>query len=133
NTLYTISNGGSLWKTILGSGSWTLLNQGFRFDQRNMQAFIKSGGGTRILAAIGQNMMYSDNEGATFTPVAGISFPVAWGGNYVAKIIRLRDAGNTVYCLTRLWSAVPWGPRFWLYRSTDQGQSFTKIHEFTIG
>ena len=133
NILYTISNGGSLWRSILGSGSWALLNQGYRLEQRTIQAFTKTGGGTRILAAAGTTLMYSDNEGSTFTAATGISFPVAWGGNFVAKIIRLADGSNTIYCLTRPWSASPWGPRYWLYRSTNQGQSFTKIYEFSTG
>lgn len=133
NKLYTISNGGSLWSSVLGSGAWQLLNQEYRFDQRTVSAFKKISGGVRMVAAVGEQVMYSDDEGATFVPSTGIQFPVGWGGNYVAKFVHLNNGTNTLYCLTRPWSNSPWGPRYWLYQSTDEGASFAKIYEFSAG
>ena len=133
NTIFTISNGGSLWSSVLGAGVWTLLNQDLKFDAGIIKAFTKTGGGTRELVSTNQNIYYSDNNGQSFSPSSGISFPVAWGGNYIASLIRLDDGNNTIYCVTRPWSAAPWGPRFWLYRSVNQGQNFNKIFEFTFG
>ena len=133
NTIYTIGNGGSLWSSVLGSGSWVLRNQAYRFGQSAVKAFTKTTGGERILAAINLNVFYSDDNGQTFSPSAGINFPVGWGGNYIAGLYRLNDGSNTIYCLTRPWSSSPWGPAFWLYRSTDQGQTFSLIQQFATG
>ncbi len=126
NTLYTISNGGTLWKSTLGSGNWAIQNQGTRFDVRLLKAFTKIAGGTRIITFANQTLQYSDDDGATFTS-SNINFPVAWGGNYIANMVRLNDGSNTIYCLAYLWDPTPWNPRYWLFRSTDEGQSFTRL------
>jgi Secretion system C-terminal sorting domain len=133
NTIYTISNGGSLWSSVLGSGSWTLRNQAYKLGQRAIKAFTKNAGGERVLVTANLNVYYSDDNGQTLSPSTGINFPVAWGGNYIAGLYRLNDGSNTIYCLTRPWSSSPWGPAFWLYRSIDQGQTFNLIQQFTTG
>jgi len=133
NTIFTISNGGSVWSSILGSGSWTLHNQITQFEQRAIKVFTKTAGGQRLLLASGTNVYYSDDNGQTVSNATGIVFPVAWGGNYVAGFYRLNDGSNTIYCLTRPWSNSPWAPRFRLYRSTDQGQSYSQVYQFDTG
>jgi hypothetical protein len=133
NTIYTISNGGSLWSSELGSSSWTLRNQAYRFGQTALRAFTKIGGGERVLVSTNLNVYYSDDKGQTISPASGINFPVGWGGNNIVGLYRLNDVSNTIYCLTRPWSNSPWGPALWLYRSTDQGQTFSLIYQFTTG
>lgn len=133
NMLYNISNGGSIWTSVLGSGLWTIRNQSKKFEPRTIKAFTKTGGGVRILVASGEAVFYSDDNGITLTASTGFSFPVAWAGNHISQFIQLNDAGKTIYCLTRPWSASPWGPRYWLYRSTNQGVSYSKIFEFESG
>ncbi|MBL0358574.1 MAG: hypothetical protein IPP72_17690 [Chitinophagaceae bacterium] len=113
-------------------GNWQVLNQDKTFNAEIIKV-ISSEGGDRIIASADNNMQYSDDNGASFTPAAGISFPVEWGGNYIAGIEVLNDASNTIYCLTRPWDPTPWAPRFWLYRSTDRGQTYTKIYSFDFG
>jgi hypothetical protein len=133
NKLYTVSNGGTLWSSVLGSGAWSVLNQSLRFDGRITKAFDKISGGTRILVSYNNNIYYSDDNGTTMTASTGISFPVPWGGNYISQLVRLNDGSNTVYCLARLWSSSPWAPRYWLYRSTNEGQTFSFVYQFAMG
>jgi hypothetical protein len=133
NKLYTVSNGGTLWSSVLGSGSWTVLNQSIRFDGKIVKAFDKISGGMRILTSYNNNIYYSDDNGTTMTASTGITFPVAWGGNYISQLVRLNDGSNTVYCLTRPWSSSPWAARYWLYRSTDEGQTFSFVYQFAQG
>lgn len=130
DNLYCISDGGTLWRSPRTSPNWTILNQQFRFSPRLINVMPKNGGGTKILTSADRNVYYSDNEGTNFTPATGISFPIGWGGNYVADIITLNDAQKTVYCLTRPWDPVPFAPRFWLYRSVDTGKTFSRIKVF---
>jgi Secretion system C-terminal sorting domain len=133
NTIYTVSNGGSLWSSTLGTGVWNLINKTYQFDPRSIKSFTKNGGGTRILISSGSNVFYSDDNGQTLTPSTGIIFPYNWGGNYVAGFYKLNDAQNTIYCLVRLYSDVPFAPRFRLYISTNQGISYSQINQFDVG
>lgn len=133
NTLYTIGNGGSLWTSVLGSGVWTLRNQLYQFEPRTVKAFTKTSGGERVLLGTNLNIYYSDDNGQSVTPSSGISFPVAWGGNYIAGLYRVNDGANSIYCLTRCWSSSPWASRFRLYRSTNDGVSFTQVYQFDTG
>jgi hypothetical protein len=133
NNIYTITDGGSLWRGSLAGNNWTLLNDDIQFQTLALKVFTKIAGGRRILLNAGERVYWSDDEGATLTQ-SSLSFPVAWGGNYVAKMIVLNDAGKTIYLLTHNWDNVlGWGPRHYLWRSTDQGQTFTRIHIFTTG
>ncbi len=133
NNLYVVSDGGTLWKKNLSSGSWLPLNKDVRYKPNILQVVPKASGGNRILTALNNQIVYSDDEGGTFTPATGIAFPVAWGGNTINNLIAVNDAAQTIYCLTRPWDPAPWQPRYWLYRSTDGGQSFTKIYTFSFG
>ncbi len=133
NKLYLVSDGGTLWQGDPDAGNWIVLNQTKKFRSDIIDVFPNGSGGQRIMVAENEAVWYSDNNGASFTQSTGISFPVGWGGNYVAAIIALNDASNTIYCLTRPWDPTPWAPRFWLYRSTNRGASFSQIYTFGFG
>lgn len=129
--LYSISSGGTLWMTNTDGSNWTVLNQDYEFTPQSssLKVFLKPSGGTRIITSANNIPMYSDDNGATFTN-AGISFPIAWGGNHITSFLVLNDAAKSVYCLAYGWNDNPWGPRMFLYRSTDQGATFTRIYTF---
>jgi hypothetical protein len=131
NTLYGLSDAGTLWKTTPPSGTWTLLNDDYQLASKVLAITSISGGGTRILMAQDTSIVYSDNNGATLQKATGISFPVAWGGNKINKIIVVNDAAHSVYALVQGWNSSPWAARVWLYRSTDNGQSFSQIYNFS--
>ena len=44
NTIYTISNGGSIWSSVLGSGTLILRSQSLIFEPRAIKAFTKTAG-----------------------------------------------------------------------------------------
>ncbi|MDQ6843831.1 MAG: T9SS type A sorting domain-containing protein, partial [Bacteroidota bacterium] len=130
NKLYSISAGGTLWMGAMDGSNWTVLNQDFQFSQSALKVFDKTSGGSRILTAAYNIPKYSDDNGSTFQDAAGIDFPIPWGGNHLSSYILLNDAANTVYCLAYVWDPAPWAPRTWLYRSTDQGATYTHIYTF---
>ncbi|MDX1956739.1 MAG: hypothetical protein SFU20_14505, partial [Chitinophagaceae bacterium] len=133
DNLYVVSDGGSLWKRPLSSGTWTLQNNVFRFRNSIINLVHKPDNSERILLVSDGRVYYTDNEGATMVASAGFNFPVSWGGNQVVAIASVNDASKSIYCLARVWDNVPWQPRYWVYRSTDLGLSFTKIHSFSHG
>jgi hypothetical protein len=131
NQMYSISAGGSLWRgNLTGTTNWTPLNNSLKFDARFIK-IVPQAGGRRIFAGLNSNLYYSDNEGVTFSPSNGITYPVAWGGNFVKDLVVLNDATKTMYALVQAWNESPWAGRLHLYRSVDGGLSFAKIRTFT--
>jgi hypothetical protein len=128
--VYSISAGGSLWRGNLTGTNWIPLNNGLSFAN-NVLKVLPRNGGRRILAGLNQKIYYSDDEGVSFTPSAGITYPVSWGSNGVKDIVVLNDANKTIYALIKAWNQDPWVARLYLYRSVDNGISFTKIHTFS--
>lgn len=133
DNLYIVSAGGSLWKRPLSSGNWTLQNNVFRFRDAVITLVHKPDNSERLLLFVNNQVYYTDNEGVTMVPSTGISYPVAWGGNTVVAMTAVNDANKSIYVLAYVWDNVNAQPRYWLYRSTDLGQSFTKIHTFNHG
>jgi hypothetical protein len=129
NTLYSLSDAGSLWKINPPSGSWTLLNDKYKLRSKTLAITPLQGSGTRILMGRDSQLVYSDNGGVTLQAATGISYPVAWGGNYVDKIFSVNDAVRSVYALVQGWGGT--GVNVWLYRSVDSGKSFSKIFSFS--
>jgi Secretion system C-terminal sorting domain len=130
--VYSISAGGSLWRGNLTGTNWTPLSNNLSFAS-NFIKVLPRNGGRRILAGLNQKIYYSDDEGMSFAPSVGITYPVAWGGNYVKEVVVLNDANKTIYALIQAWNSDPWASRLHLYRSIDNGISFTKINTFTHG
>lgn len=129
--LYYISAGGALWRSSLNGASWYPLNENLQFDSRILQVIPNGNGGNRILTAIGKQIYYSDNEGATFQQSTGLNFYDGWGEP--KSLIALNDANNTLYYLVKTWDATPWAARMWLFMSTDKGLTWTQIYNFNHG
>jgi hypothetical protein len=129
NSLYGMSDAGTLWSTVPPNGGWTLLNDKYKLRSKALE-ITPIAGGTRILMALDSQLVYSDNGGTSIQGTSGITYATSWGGNYVDKIISVNDASHSVYALVQGWNASPWAARVWLYRSTDSGKSYSKIHTF---
>ena len=136
NSLYTLSNDGSLFKGVPDSAHWHSQNDQLAFNNHVIKVIKNGAGNKRIVLASGLNVFYSDDDGLTFNQSTGISFPVAWGGNTINEIESLTDTvtnSTTLYLITRPWDSGPWAPRFWLYSSVDYGQSWQQIFTFNDG
>ncbi len=130
STLYATADGGSIWKTALPTVAWTKVSDKIEFSPYAMCVTANTTGSTRVLAGTGLKVMYSDNNGTTFDSSTGISFPVAWGGNYIFRLFSVNDAAHTVYCITYGWEPSSWTAEFCLYASTDHGTSFHQVRYF---
>lgn len=133
NRIYTIGDGGALYRGVPDSSNWISVNHNYKFNNRVLKVVKNNNNQPRILSAVGENILYSDNNGTSFNTATGLSFPVAWGGNYVHRIVGIDDSLRTLYAVTRVWDSGPWAPRYWLYRSTNKGNTWTKIFTFNAG
>jgi hypothetical protein len=131
NNLYVISSGGSIWRnTGLAANNWSLLNDGYVFDNSFLKVINKSGGGKRIFVILNGQLSYSDDAGANFSP-STVPFPVAWGGNSILQSFVLKNSGNKMYLLAYIWDNVSWSPKLALYISQNEGVSFTRFQTLT--
>ncbi|MBK8845829.1 MAG: T9SS type A sorting domain-containing protein [Bacteroidetes bacterium] len=133
NRIYTIGDGGALYRGVPDSSNWISVNHNYKFNNRVLKVVKNNNNQPRIITAVGENILYSDNNGTSFNTSTGISFPVSWGGNFVHQVVGVDDSLRTLYAVTRAWDSGPWAPRYWLYRSTNKGNSWTKIFTFNSG
>ncbi len=130
NTLYAGADGGSIWKTTLPTVSWVKVADAAEYNSYVLGVIPRNGGGQRLFLSTSTKIWRTDNDGVTFDTSAGLSFPVAWGGNYVYRVIPVNDAAHTIYAVTFGWDAASWTARFQLYSSTDSGVNFHYIRNF---
>ena len=130
DAIYAISAGGTLWKGDLAGTTWSPLNEDIQFGGNALKVFYLSGGGLRIIAAVGHTLYYSDDEGATWTESTGYTSSPDYGG--AIDLVRLNDAQNT---LVYLYEGFDFGLSDWENRlafSTNDGATFTHVTDFTI-
>lgn len=130
NTLYAMSDAGTLWKTNPPAGSWTLLNDDYKLASKSLAISPISGGRNRIFMARDSQLVYSDDNGASLHVASGIAYPMSWAGNALKKIIAINDSLHSVYAIVTGWNPNPWGQATWIFHSADTGKSFSKLRTF---
>ncbi|MEZ4958620.1 MAG: T9SS type A sorting domain-containing protein [Saprospiraceae bacterium] len=127
--IYGISDGGCLWKGELDGSQWTILNDDIRLHPEMLKAVPNDTGGIRIIASVGKDIVYSDDEGTTWANAnMSPAFYDGWG--YPMYLEVLNDTTQAIYYMAYTWDSSPWAPRIWLYWSTDHGESFSRIRIF---
>ncbi len=127
--IYGISDGGSLWKGELDGSQWTVLNDDIRLHPEVLKLTSNDSGGMRIISAIGKEIVYSDDEGITWQNASLFpNFYDGWGNPMHLEI--MSDSAKTIYYMAYTWDSDPWAARIWLYWSTDDGESFSRIRIF---
>lgn len=121
--IWLISAGGSLWRGRLDGTQWEVANQDLRFTP-GLLSFIPHEGGRRMIAFTGRLPHFSDDDGYTWEPAAGIAHNDRWGN--IHSPILVRDSLSRIYVLAK--------PSYWadvqLYRSTDRGESYAPVSTF---
>ena len=128
--IYGVAGGGSLWRGNLDGTDWTVLNDDFLLNPGLLEALYPSDtSSVRLISASGKYIIYSDDEGQTWTDAQfNPDFYDGWGSPKNAVV--LSDSSNTIYYLAHTWDAGPWASRSWLYRSTDHGEHFERVKVF---
>lgn len=125
--LYAISDGGILWKGARDGSSWTTQNDYFLLDKHVLKV-IDIPGGVRLLAAVGSQLKYSDDEGETWEDVAGLIANETSGR--AIDLVQLNDADGTILYLYRKTFGTG-GTGNFLYQSTDNGLNFDLVYDLT--
>lgn len=122
--IYAISDGGTLWRGHLDGNSWIPLNDAIVFDANVVKAITLPTGELRILAAVGNEIWFSDDEGENWTESTGFSGATHLGNGI--DLVQLNDNDSTIlYLYTQ--SSIMGGNSNKLAYSTDHGESFNHI------
>ena len=126
NDLYAGSAGGVVWRRR-GGGDWQPLNDPLAMNDIHAIEIFERGTVDRIFVYGDDTSMarISDDDGATWTSVPGLSGPEQWG--YPLRADVLGDAGQTLFLLAAEWDYQAWKQVVGLYRSVDQGASMLPV------
>jgi len=130
DAVYSISDGGTLWKGSISGTTWEPLNEDIQFGAHALKVFYTGAGDLRIIAAIGHDLYYSDDEGDTWTQSTGFVSSPDYGG--AINLVRLNDPQNT---LLYLYEGYDFGLDEWENRlafSVNDGVTFTHVTDFSI-
>lgn len=119
--VYTISAGGSLFKSSLDGFDWEVVNDDLRFNGSILK-FIEYQDEERLIALINRTPHYSTDKGETWIPSQGISIDDSWGNCFSPIVWK-----DEIFMLSKpsYWSALK------LYRSTDGGSSYQAIRDLS--
>lgn len=122
-TIFLVSAGGTLWKGNFEGTEWQVANQDLRFGDQFLE-LIPTPNGRRLIAVIGGEARYSDDDGATWTAGSGLS---ANNNSNTRRGTVINVNGDpVVYVLSQAASY----SNIKLYQSTDLGESYTMIKDF---
>ena len=126
NIIYCASSGGNIWKGSINNNingqNWISLNDYMQIKGITMLRYVNNI--NRILIATGYNFFYTDNEGVTFETSQGLDF---LDEGFGIKRAIVRELDNAIYLLVDNRSTDPWGTVAAIYKSVNNGQSFSKI------
>lgn len=124
NKIFTVSAGGTLWKGELDGSNWEVINQDLRFNDQLLR-FIEGPNGRRLIAQSGRTPHYSDDDGLTWTASTGIPFIDGWGATRHPIVLGNEDHHIYMFSKPDYWSAIT------LYKSTDKGETYFPIQDFS--
>ncbi len=118
--IYTVADGGSLFRGTPFNDRWEVVNQEFVFDGAMLEIF-EFNQQKRMLASSGGVPMYSDDMGETWEISKGVAAEDAYATSY--NLVCIGKVDPYMYMLTKssYWNAIS------VYRSTNGGESFHPI------
>lgn len=129
NKLYIASDGGNIWKGNLDGTNWEVLNDQLQIEDIQYIKVIHFSGLKRILVATwSKDIYYTDNDGETWLTSTGFS-TLTGGSDRIERVIVSDDSIKTVYALLRETFS---GSKVSLFKSIDQGSSFTRMLSFNL-
>jgi len=123
--IYAGSAGGNIWVGDLNGNNWNSINDYLQFNEIIMVRRLPYGNGKRLIVAqkTPPKIYFTDDDGLTWHSAGGLG--MLGNNGQLIRCIVLNDVNHTLYLLG---SSNQSSSAF--YKSTDQGQSFTKIADF---
>lgn len=128
NSIYVSADGGQIWKGTLEGKNWKPLNDDQRFPNVRGLDVIRSGDRLRVVVTYSNTIQYTDNDGATWFPSEGLNDIRSSGG--FRRSITTDGPQPVIYAVGNEWDYEERRSFGVLYRSTDEGTTFSKVRRF---
>ena len=130
DALFAVSAGGTLWRGPADGSAWAVVDQTRRYEPDALLLVERAGAAPqRLLAGVDRRVVYSDDDGATWTTATGISA----ASNYYSGTWDIALALDGADTLLYLLSTSGYYDDIELYRSRDLGQSWSRITNADMG
>lgn len=123
--IYALSAGGVVWAGDLNGNNWQPLNDFMRINGGKNILALPMSGFTRITVLNDNHMFYTDNSGATWDTATGLPNPDDWG-QIERMVITRSGSSSIIYVLALGWNYTTWRSEYSIYKSTNNGEIFTK-------
>lgn len=125
--IYAASEGGNIWTGSLSGQNWNSINDYFKIDHIRLLKKIEMDSSSRLLAVDSKPYVYfTDDMGVNWQEATGLDGPQQWGSIY--KAVQKQDTTVRIYLLCSEWDYTNWNSIGSIYRSDDQGESFTRLY-----
>ncbi len=104
------------------------MNDNERFGGVRMLRALRTSKGLRLIVVYNSYVRYSDDDGTTWHHATGLD-DIQRSGSFQRAILT-NGPEKILYAIGQEWDFEEWGWNRYVYRSTDQGESFTKFFYF---
>ena len=125
--IYCASSGGNIWRGTLDGANWTSLNDYFQIKGIILLKRFFHDDNQRMIMVNNKNCYLTDDDGYIIEAATGLETVQDWG--WIFRGILANN--NHVFLGSIEWDYNLWTYLPAIYRSTNGGESFTKIIELT--
>ena len=129
NLIYCASSGGNIWRGNLNGEGWVSLNDYFQITGIHFLKQFQINNQQRLLIVNDKQCYRTDNEGLIIDQATGLESFQSWG--WIFRGILKNDLEKTIYLGVIEWDYSAWTYLPCIYKSTNGGESFTRILELT--
>ena len=127
--IYCASSGGNIWRGNLDGTGWESLNDYFQITGIHFLKRFDYDVANRLLMVDSKHCYRSDNDGLIIDDAAGLGSFQGWG--WIFRGIVKNSPQPIIYLGVVEWDYTVWTYLPSIYKSTDGGESFTRIAELT--
>ena len=120
--IWLVSAGGTIFKGKRSGSDWEVINQDIQFNN-GLLKFIPHNGGRRLLAMAGKIPHFSDDDGKSWSPSAGVPVnDLQWAD--FRNVTVLDDSLRSIYLISK----PSYSERAKVYKSVDHAETFIEIY-----
>lgn len=124
--IYCASSGGNIWRGNIDGTNWTSLNDYFQITGIHYLNRFDYNMSTRMIMSNGNQVYWTDDDCFTIHSATGLETVQDWG--HIKRVVK---SNNNFYLAALEWDYEEWTYLQSIYKSTDFGQTFTRIAELT--